>query len=63
MLGRPHNPIFSTQVHVAIHSLGFALSDLFMEQTVLLCSGHFSHYSVPIHWLVHGHMSSNNKTV
>ena len=23
----------------------------------------FSHYSVPFHWLVRGHMTSNNKTV
>ena len=29
----------------------------------LLCSWHSSHYSAPIHWLVHGHMASNNKTV
>ena len=29
----------------------------------LLYSWRFSHYSVPIHWLVHGHMTSNNETV
>ena len=23
----------------------------------------FSHYRAPIHWLVHGHMTSNNETV
>ena len=30
---------------------------------VLLYSWRFSHYSAPIHWLVHGHMTSNNETV
>ena len=29
----------------------------------LLYSWRFSHYSAPIHWLVHGHMTSNNETV
>ena len=29
----------------------------------LLYSWRFSRYSAPIHWLVHGHMSSNNETV
>ena len=29
----------------------------------LLYSWHFSRYSAPIHWLVHGHMTSNNETV
>ena len=26
-------------------------------------AGDFSRYSVPIHWLGHGHMTSNNETV
>ena len=26
-------------------------------------SWHFYHYSMPIHWLVHGHMTSDNETV
>ena len=26
-------------------------------------TGAFSRYNVPIHWLVHGHMTSNNETV
>ena len=30
---------------------------------ILLYSWRFSHYSVPFHWLVHGHMTSNNETV
>ena len=30
---------------------------------LLLYSWRFSRYSVPIHWLVHGHMTSNNETV
>ena len=30
---------------------------------MLLYSGRFSRYSAPIHWLVHGHMTSNNETV
>ena len=34
-----------------------------MVQLILLYRWHFSHYSVPIHWLVHGHMTSNNETV
>ena len=29
----------------------------------MLYSWHFSRYSAPIHWLVHGHMTSNIKTV
>ena len=32
-------------------------------QGFLLYSWRFSHYSVPFHWLVHGHMTSNNETV
>ena len=30
---------------------------------LLLYSWRFSRYSAPIHWLVHGHMTSNNETV
>ena len=30
---------------------------------LLLYSWRFCHYSAPIHWLVHGHMTSNNETV
>ena len=30
---------------------------------ILLYSWRFSCYSVPIHWLVHGHMASNNEPV
>ena len=33
------------------------------KQWILLYSWRFSCYSVPIHWLVHGHMTSNNETV
>ena len=33
------------------------------EQMKLLYSWRFSRYSAPIHWLVHGHMTSNNETV
>ena len=29
----------------------------------MLYSWRFSRYSMPIHWLVHGHMRSNNETV
>ena len=32
-------------------------------QIVLLYSWRFSCHSAPIHWLVHGHMTSNNETV
>ena len=34
-----------------------------MQHTELLYSWRFSRYSMPIHWLVHGHMTSNNETV
>ena len=30
---------------------------------LLLYSRRFSRYSAPIHWLVHGHMTSNNETI
>ena len=30
---------------------------------VLLYSWRFSRYSAQIHWLVHGHMTSNNETI
>ena len=30
---------------------------------MLLYGWRFSRYSAPIHWLVHGHMASNNETV
>ena len=33
------------------------------QQQCLLYSWRFSCYSAPIHWLVHCHMTSNNKTV
>ena len=33
------------------------------KQTILLYSWRFSRYNAPIHWLVHCHMTSNNKTV
>ena len=33
------------------------------KHKLLLYSRRFSHYSAPIHWLVHGHMTSNNETV
>ena len=33
------------------------------RQFSLLYSWRFSRYSAPIHWLVHGHMTSNNETV
>ena len=34
-----------------------------MYYYLLLYSWRFSHYSAPTHWLVHGHMTSNNETV
>ena len=33
------------------------------KQTLLLYSWRFSRYSASFHWLVHGHMTSNNETV
>ena len=33
------------------------------EHFVLLYSWRFSRYSASFHWLVHGHMTSNNETV
>ena len=38
------------------HSKGFASSGLLIEQAMLLYNWHFSCYSTPIHWLVHGHI-------
>ena len=35
----------------------------FLEQIFLLYSWRFSRYSASFHWLVHGHMTSNNETV
>ena len=35
----------------------------FQKHEALLCSWRFSRYSAPIHWLDHGHMTSNNETV
>ena len=34
-----------------------------LKKNALLYSWRFSHYSVPFHWLIHGHMTSNNETV
>ena len=34
-----------------------------LQQKTLLYSWRFFRYSTPIHWLVHGHMASNNETV
>ena len=34
-----------------------------MLEVALLYSWRFSRYNAPIHWLVHGHMTSNNETV
>ena len=42
-----------------------AMSDVLslVQYDYLLYSWHFSCYSAPIYWLVHGHMTSNNETV
>ena len=34
-----------------------------INEAILLYSWRFSFYSAPIHWLAHGHMTSNNTTV
>ena len=34
-----------------------------MQHPELLYSWYFFRFSAPIHWLVHGHMTSNNETV
>ena len=34
-----------------------------LPKQVLLYSWRFSRYSAPIHWVVHGRMTSNNETV
>ena len=39
------------------------IKQTFVNQYLLLYSWRFSRYSAPIHWLVHGHMTSNNETV
>ena len=36
---------------------------LYLLYVSLLYSRRFSRYSAPTHWLVHGHMTSNNETV
>ena len=41
----------------------FTVSRLNGVKQILLYSWCFSCYSAPIHWLVHGHMTSNNETV
>ena len=40
----------------------FKISSWEILKRKLLYSWRFSHYSVPFHWLVHGHMTSNNET-
>ena len=58
----------------AVHSVvfgGFAAQELARRiehaevsaQNFLLYSWRFSRYSASFHWLVHGHMTSNNETV
>ena len=39
------------------------ISSLWIIKQKMLYSWRFSRYSAPIHWLVHGHMTSNNITV
>ena len=59
-----------TTCRTNFHMKGFALR-LALKQRhkgtrkwpILLYSWRFSRYSAPIHWLVHGHMTSNNETV
>jgi len=34
-----------------------------MQHPQMLFCWRFSRYSAPIHWLLHGHMTSSNKTV
>ena len=41
----------------------FAMLPAHGNKLTLLYSWRFSRYSAPIHWLVHGHMTSNNETV
>ena len=45
---------------ICIETTGHREKDTYQT---LLYSWHFSCYSAPIHWLVHGHMTSNNETV
>ena len=40
-----------------------SIAILTMYKHELLYNWRFSRYSAPIHWLVHGHMTSNNETV
>ena len=37
--------------------------DIYLKYDILLYSWRFSHYSAPIHWLVHGQIASNNESV
>ena len=45
-----------SRIYVSVHRLR-------ITQLTLLYSWRFSRYSAPIHWLDHGHMTSNNETV
>ena len=54
----PHYVFFTDLV---VHPLRISCIANIEQQ--LLYSWRFSHYSVPFHWLVHGHMTSNNETV
>ena len=45
-----------------LHELYFPLAEG-RNKWKLLYSWRFSRYSAPLHWLVHGHMRSDNETV
>ena len=53
----------SISLQKGLESLQLTLNEKNNKQYRLLYSWRFSHYSVPFHWLVHGHMTSNNETV
>ena len=53
-LGVSYFPLYPLQMTLHLYSY---------KQFYLLYSWRFSLYSAPTHWLVHGHMTSNNETV
>ena len=59
-----NNPyIERLQCHLLISIQVLIFQSQYTKQTLLLYSWRFLRYSAPIHWLVHGHMTSNNETV
>ena len=62
----PAISMVSLKVSLAASNLQFAVlrwSNLQSKENIIVIYWRFSRYSVSFHWLVHGHMTSNNETV